>query len=68
MTRLCKVDAVRVLEEMAGKNALDARLVGLLLANFGEINRARAEAQACAVKEYEDFRAALGRTPERPPG
>jgi HD-GYP domain-containing protein (c-di-GMP phosphodiesterase class II) len=61
-------EAVRVLAEMAAKNALDARLVGMLLANFGDIDRARAEAQARAVREYEDFREALGRTSEPPRG
>ena len=61
------VEAVRVLEEMAATNRLDARLVGLLLANFGELNRVRAEAQARAVREYEGFREALGRAPEPPP-
>jgi HD-GYP domain-containing protein (c-di-GMP phosphodiesterase class II) len=57
-------EARRVLEEMAAKNALDARLVGMLLENFGEINRARAEAQAQAVGEYDDFREALRQAPE----
>jgi HD-GYP domain-containing protein (c-di-GMP phosphodiesterase class II) len=61
-------EAVRVLEGMAAKNALDAKLVGLLLAHFGQMNRARAEAQARAVREYEDFREELGRAPEPPPG
>ena len=59
-----EAEAVRVLEEMAARNALDARLVGLLLANYGEINRARTEAQGRAVREYENFREALGHAPE----
>jgi HD-GYP domain-containing protein (c-di-GMP phosphodiesterase class II) len=63
-----RAEAAGVLEEMAAKNALDARLVGLLLANFGEIDRARAQAQALAVREYEEFRAALGRASEPPAG
>lgn len=61
-------EARRVLGEMAGRNQLDANLVGLLLAHFAEINRIRAEAQARAVREYQDFSEALARTQEMPSG
>jgi HD-GYP domain-containing protein (c-di-GMP phosphodiesterase class II) len=63
-----EAEAVRVLQGMAARNELDAKIVGLLLANFEKINRAREEAQARAVREYEDFNEALRRGPEPPPG
>jgi HD-GYP domain-containing protein (c-di-GMP phosphodiesterase class II) len=45
-------DARQVLNDMAGSNQLDTRLVDLMLDNFGEINVVRMAAQAAAAEEY----------------
>jgi len=48
-----------VLHGMAAKGELDARLVSLMETHYDAINRAREEAQAQAIREYEAFREAL---------
>jgi HD-GYP domain-containing protein (c-di-GMP phosphodiesterase class II) len=53
-------DATRVLREMSARRELDGSLVALALGRYEEIDRFRAIAQAKAVKEYAEFRAALG--------
>jgi HD-GYP domain-containing protein (c-di-GMP phosphodiesterase class II) len=55
-----QAEALAVLNRMARQNELDAALVDLLVRHFEAVNRVRAEAQAAAVREYENFRAALG--------
>jgi hypothetical protein len=52
-------EALGVLHEMAAKGELDARLISLLETHYDGIHRAREEAQAQAVREYEAFREAL---------
>lgn len=52
--------ALGVLRGMAESRELDPGLVELLTRNFEEIDRARAEAQREAVREYREFREALG--------
>jgi len=56
---LTRGEAMEVLHEMAAKGELDARLISLLETNFDAIHRAREEAQAQAVREYEAFREAM---------
>ncbi len=56
---LTRGEAMEVLHEMAAKKELDARLISLLESNFDAIHRARGEAQAQAVREYEAFREAM---------
>ena len=56
---MTREDALGILHGMAAKGELDARLVSLMEAHFDAINRAREEAQAQAVREYEAFRGAL---------
>jgi len=51
--------AQAVLRDMAGRNQLDERLVNMLLEDFDEVNRARAEAQTEAIRDYEKFVAQL---------
>lgn len=55
-----QAEALAVLHRMARQNELDGALVDLLVRHFAALNRVRAEAQAAAAREYEDFRAALG--------
>ena len=52
--------ALGVLRGMAESRELDPGLVELLTRNFEEIDRARAAAQREAVREYREFREALG--------
>lgn len=47
--------AVQVLQQMAGKHALDRNIVALLISNFAKINASRTEAQARAVEEYREL-------------
>jgi len=56
---MTREEAQGVLHGMAAKGELDARLISLLEKHFDAINRAREEAQAQAVREYEAFREAL---------
>jgi len=56
---MSREEALGVLHGMAAKGELDARLISLLEKHFDAINRAREEAQAQAVREYEAFREAL---------
>jgi HD-GYP domain-containing protein (c-di-GMP phosphodiesterase class II) len=56
---MTREEAIGVLHGMAAKKELDARLISLLETNFDAIQRAREEAQAQAVLEYEAFRGAL---------
>jgi len=56
---MAREEALGVLHGMAAKGELDARLISLLETHFDAINRAREEAQAQAVREYEAFREAL---------
>jgi len=54
---------------MAAKGELDRRLISLLETNFDAIHRAREEAQANAIREYEAFREALkDASPKGQPG
>jgi HD-GYP domain-containing protein (c-di-GMP phosphodiesterase class II) len=52
--------ATRELHEMVVRRELDEALVSLLLGHYDEIDRFRSAAQAKAVREYEEFRSALG--------
>ncbi len=52
-------EALGVLRDMAAKRELDGRLVALAESHYDAIHRAREEAQAQAVREYEAFREAL---------
>ncbi|HNR35595.1 MAG TPA: HD domain-containing protein [Candidatus Hydrogenedentes bacterium] len=54
-----KDEAVRILRDMADHDKLDAPLVEMLLRHFEEINTLRIAAQTKALKEYQDFQAAL---------
>jgi HD-GYP domain-containing protein (c-di-GMP phosphodiesterase class II) len=56
---MTREEAMGVLHGMAAKKELDARLVSLLEAHYDAVLRAREEAQAQAVLEYEAFRDAL---------
>lgn len=56
---MTREEALGVLDGMAAKGELDARLVSLLETHYDAIHRAREEAQAQAVGEYEAFREAL---------
>jgi len=56
---MTREEALVVLHGMAEKGELDARLVSVLETNYDAIHRAREEAQALAVREYEAFREAL---------
>lgn len=47
------------MEQLAKRGALDARIVGVLLDNFDEINGAREAAQRAAAQEYEEYVRAL---------
>jgi HD-GYP domain-containing protein (c-di-GMP phosphodiesterase class II) len=53
-------DATRVLTGMSARRELDESLVTLSLGRFEDIDRFRAIAQAKAIREYGEFRAALG--------
>lgn len=53
---MCRADAVRTLQQMAGLGQLDARIVGLLLANYDDIDAARAARQSAGRREYAAFR------------
>ncbi len=55
-----QAEALAVLHRMARQNELDGALVDLLVRHFAALNRVRAEAQAAAAREYDDFRTALG--------
>jgi hypothetical protein len=52
-------EALGVLRGMGAKGELDGRLVALAESHYDAIHRAREEAQAQAVREYEAFREAL---------
>jgi HD-GYP domain-containing protein (c-di-GMP phosphodiesterase class II) len=77
---MSREEALGVLRGMSTKGELDARLVSLLEGHYDAIHRAREEAQADALREYEWFRVALKEgdaagseglrknRPERPPG
>ncbi|HZW37352.1 MAG: HD-GYP domain-containing protein [Deltaproteobacteria bacterium] len=52
--------ATGVLREMSGRGELDKTLVELLIGRYEEIDSCRATAQANSVREYEEFRCALG--------
>jgi HD-GYP domain-containing protein (c-di-GMP phosphodiesterase class II) len=56
---MTREESLGVLHGMAAKKELDGRLISLLETNFDAIQRAREEAQAQAVLEYEAFREAL---------
>jgi len=53
---MMREEALRVLHEMEARGELDGRLVSLLESGFDAVNRARAEAQAQAVRGYMEFR------------
>ena len=53
---MMREEALRVLHEMEARGELDRRLVSLLESGFDAVNRARAEAQAQAVRGYMEFR------------
>ncbi|MCL5884638.1 MAG: HD domain-containing protein [Deltaproteobacteria bacterium] len=52
--------ATRELHDMVERRELDETLVNLLLGHYDEIDRFRSAAQSKAVREYEEFRSALG--------
>jgi HD-GYP domain-containing protein (c-di-GMP phosphodiesterase class II) len=56
---MTREEALGVLHGMAAKGELDARLISLMETHYDAINRAREEAQAQAIREYEAFREAL---------
>lgn len=56
---MTREEALGVLDGMAAKGELDARLVSLLESHYDKIHHAREEAQAQAVREYEAFREAM---------
>jgi HD-GYP domain-containing protein (c-di-GMP phosphodiesterase class II) len=56
---MTRENALGVLHEMVARGELDGRLVALLESRFDAVNRARAEAQAQAVRGYGEFREAL---------
>ena len=66
---MTREEALGVLHGMAAKGELDRRLISLLEMNYDAIHRAREEAQANAIREYEAFREALKRaSPTGQPG
>ena len=52
-------EALGALHGMVARGELDGRLVSLLESRFDAVDRARAEAQTQAVREYEEFRKEL---------
>ena len=56
---MTREEVLGALHEMEARGELDGRLVSLLESRFDAVNHARAEAQAQAVREYEEFREAL---------
>jgi HD-GYP domain-containing protein (c-di-GMP phosphodiesterase class II) len=52
-------EALGVLRDMGAKGELDSRLIALVESHSDAVYRARAEAQAQAVREYEAFRKSL---------
>jgi HD-GYP domain-containing protein (c-di-GMP phosphodiesterase class II) len=54
-----KDEAQTVLRKMTEEKKLDEKVVHMLLEHFDELNTARAEAQAAAMRVYEEFSAAL---------
>ncbi len=54
-----KNEALAVLEDMADRSELDCSVVAVLDKFFDETNALRADAQAAAIREYDEFRRAL---------
>ncbi|NJD61348.1 MAG: HD domain-containing protein [Deltaproteobacteria bacterium] len=59
---MTREEATGVLRGMAGSGELDDLLVDLLIRHYEEADSCRAAAQAKSVREYEEFRSALGGT------
>lgn len=57
---MSREEATRVLQDMAGRRELDDSLVALALGRFEEMDGLRAIAQSNAIREFGEFRAALG--------
>lgn len=57
---MTREDATGVLRGMSGRGELDETLVELLIGRYEEIDSCRAMAQSQSVREYEEFRSALG--------
>ncbi len=57
---MTREEATQVLQEMAGRRELDESLVALALGRFDEMDGLRAIAQSDAIREFGEFRAALG--------
>ncbi|HEY7528156.1 MAG TPA: HD domain-containing phosphohydrolase [Candidatus Deferrimicrobiaceae bacterium] len=57
---MTRESATGVLREMSGRGELDEPLVELLIGRYEEIDSRRVAAQSKSVREYEEFRSALG--------
>jgi len=56
---MAKEEVIALMERMTDEQELDGNLVRMLLSDYDHVNQLRADAQAHAIREYQQFQNAL---------